>query len=65
MQNETPVGFLSATQMLERLPVSMGTLRAMTKNGKIPAIRLKGHRRVLYDWDSVRAALLRAQRESE
>jgi hypothetical protein len=59
--SEIPLGFLSAEQLLQRLPVCRATLRTWTKEGKIPVIRLTG-RRILYDWGSVSSALLRHQR---
>ena len=53
--------FLSATALLDRLPVSRRTLHNWMKDGTIPYIKTSG-RRVLFDWPSVRAALLRKQR---
>jgi Helix-turn-helix domain len=61
----TPVngsGIIDAEEMLRRLPVSRGTLLNWRKAGKIPAIEIGG--RVLFDWPSVQAALLRLQRGS-
>ena len=58
---ETPLGFLSAEQLLQRLPICRATLRTWTKAGKLPVIRLTG-RRLLYDWESCRMAILRHQR---
>jgi hypothetical protein len=54
-------GFLDATALLKRVPISRGTLRNWMSNGSIPFIRAKG-RRLLFDWPSVREALLRMQR---
>jgi excisionase family DNA binding protein len=61
MAHPPPPGFLSAEQLLQRLPISRGTLRNWIKAGKLPVIRLTG-RRLLFDWESVRTALLRRQR---
>jgi predicted site-specific integrase-resolvase len=47
--------------LLKRVPISRGTLRNWMSNGSIPFIRAKG-RRLLFDWPSVREALLRMQR---
>lgn len=55
------VGFLDADALLERLPISRGTLRNWMKKGSIPYIRTGG-RRILFDWASVREALPRRQR---
>ncbi len=54
-------GFLSADQLLTRLPISRGTLRNWCADGSIPYIATPG-RRILFDWPSVRAAMLRRQR---
>jgi predicted site-specific integrase-resolvase len=56
----TPAGFLTTSQLLERLPISRRTLSTHRAKGLIPYILLGG--RVLFCWDSVRAALLRQQR---
>ncbi len=47
--------------LLERLPVSPRTLRNWRDKGLLPFIRLPGTRRLLYDWGSIHAALLRRQ----
>jgi predicted site-specific integrase-resolvase len=57
-------GFIDTKQLLARLPVSRRTLHSWRKSGKIPSIRLCG-RRVLFDWESVRTAILRAQNNTE
>jgi hypothetical protein len=55
-------GFLSSDQLLKRLPISRGTLRNWCANGSLPYIKAGGARRILFDWPSVREALLRRQR---
>lgn len=55
-----PVGFLTVNQLLERLPISRRTLAKHRMAGKIPSIQLGD--RVLFDWATVREALLRQQR---
>jgi predicted site-specific integrase-resolvase len=54
-------GFLSEVQILPRLGVSRRTLANWRTRGLIPYIRPPGSRRILFDWESVRAALLRQQ----
>ena len=61
--NPVPAGFLTVKQLLERLPISRRTLATHRAKGLIPWISLGG--RVLFDWESVRAALLRQQRAGE
>jgi len=61
-QQDDTGGFLTVTQLLERLPISRRTLANHRRKGLIPWINLGG--RVLFDWESVRAALLRQQRAS-
>jgi len=56
-----PVGFIDTDELLRRLPVSRGTIRNWRKSGRLPYICLAG-RRVLFDWESCRQALLRNQR---
>jgi predicted site-specific integrase-resolvase len=56
-----PAGIIDEKEMLRRLPISRRTLWNWRTSGKIPYIQLGG-RRVLYDWDCVRASLLRQQR---
>lgn len=56
-----PAGFLDADALLQRVPFSRGTLRNRMKDGTIPFIRAGG-RRIIFDWPSVRDALLRMQR---
>jgi len=63
LPNPVPAGFLTVNQLLERLPISRRTLATHRAKGLIPWINLGG--RVLFDWESVRAALLRQQRASE
>lgn len=54
------VGFLNEKQLLEKVPVSRRTLFSWRAQNKIPWIQMGG--RVLFDWESVRNALLRQQR---
>jgi predicted site-specific integrase-resolvase len=54
-------GFLSESQIIPRLGISRRTLANWRNKGVIPYIRPPGGRRILFDWDSVRAALLRRQ----
>jgi predicted site-specific integrase-resolvase len=58
-------GFLSESQLLPRLGVSRRTLKTWRDRGLIPFCRLPGSRRILFDWESVRGALLRAQKNTE
>jgi len=53
-------GFISKEVLLQRLPISSGTLNNWMKNQKIPFVKI--HRRVLFDWPSVRQSLLHRQR---
>jgi hypothetical protein len=53
--------FLSADEVLQRLPIGRGTLRVWCQAGKVPFIRLTG-RRLLFHWPSVQESLLRQQR---
>lgn len=46
-------------QLVTRLPLSPRSISAGIKDGWIPAIRLPGGRKLLFDWDVVRAALRR------
>lgn len=55
-------GFLSADELLRKLPVSRGTLHNYVKQGVIPCVRLGG-RRILFHWPSVQESLLRRQRQ--
>jgi predicted DNA-binding transcriptional regulator AlpA len=52
--------FIDEKELLKRLPVSRRTLFNYRANGKVPYVRLGG-RRILFHWDSVKAALLRHQ----
>jgi predicted site-specific integrase-resolvase len=54
-------GFLNESQILPRLGVSRRTLATWRCKGVIPYIRPPGGRRILFDWDSVKAALMRQQ----
>jgi hypothetical protein len=62
-QHNNAAGFLTVGQLLERVPISRRTLANHRRKGLIPWINLGG--RVLFDWPSVRTALLRQQRASE
>jgi hypothetical protein len=62
-QNDTENNFKTVNQVLARLPISRRTLWELRKKGVIPWISLGG--RVLFDWESVRAALIRQQRGAE
>jgi hypothetical protein len=53
--------FLTEKQLLEKIPTSRRTLFDWRATGKIPFIRLGGQK-VIYHWESVRQALLRAQK---
>ncbi len=54
------VGFLNEAEVLERIPVSRSTLSTWKEGGVIPFIRVG--RRCLYDWPSVKSALLQRQK---
>jgi predicted site-specific integrase-resolvase len=56
-----PTGFQSTSQILPLLGVSRRTFGTWRKRGLIPYVRLPGSRKLLFDWASVRAALLRRQ----
>jgi hypothetical protein len=61
LEPHTPVQrFFDEKAILERVPVSRRTWWLWKSKGLIPYIRIG--RRVLYDWPSVREALLRMQR---
>ena len=51
-------GFLDFNQLGERVPYSPRRLRDLVKDGTIPAIRLPGARKLLFDWANVRRALV-------
>jgi hypothetical protein len=51
--------FLDEKELLEKIPVCRRTLNSWRKKKLIPFIRLPGTRRVLYDFELVRAAFLR------
>jgi len=55
-------GFISADELLKRLPVSRGTLHNWIKAGKIPVVKL--NHRLLFFYPNVRDALLRQQRQA-
>jgi hypothetical protein len=56
-------GFLSADELLKKIPVSRGTLHNWCRSGKIPYTKMPG--RILFCWPNVREALLRQQRGGE
>ena len=53
---------LSENELLTRLPVSRRTLYALRRAGRVPYIKLS--RRVLYDWETVRGALITNERSA-
>jgi hypothetical protein len=55
-------GFLTLEQLRERLPLSERTIRGLAKKGLLPVVVLPKSRRLLFDWETVRNALLRHQR---
>jgi len=57
--NQRSPEFISASQLLKRIQICKRTLQSWVKSGQIPAVRLRGARRVLYHWPSVESALLR------
>lgn len=59
------VGIISETQLLGKIPICRRTLHSWREKNLIPFIRLPGTRRILYDYESVRAALLRMERSAE
>ena len=61
LQAANDTGFLDFKQLCERLPLGERTLREAIKRRIIPHVRLPGARRLLFDWENVRAALLRHQ----
>ena len=58
----TQSGFLGFKTLCELVPLSERTLRKAVKKGQIPHIRLPGARRLLFDWETTRQAILRFQR---
>ena len=54
--------FLTFIELCALVPLSERTLREAIKRGQIPAIRLPGARRLLFDRHAVEAALRRYQR---
>jgi predicted DNA-binding transcriptional regulator AlpA len=59
-QGKTPAEIIDERELRKRLPISRRTIYNLRVAGKIPSIKL-GHR-TLYDWQSVRNALLRLQK---
>jgi predicted site-specific integrase-resolvase len=58
-------GFQSEEQIRPLLGVSRRTLKNWRDRGLIPYVKLPGSRRILFDWPSVQAAILRQQRGGE
>lgn len=59
---EEGVGFINDAELLRRIPVCKATLKNWRTRGWLPYI--KAGARILYHWPTVRAALLRRQREA-
>lgn len=57
-----PFGFVGLEQLRTLVPLSERTIRTAIKRGYIPAIRLPGARRLLFDPAAVQAALQRFSR---
>lgn len=55
-----PAAFIDESEALKRVPVSRRTWFNWRERKGLPVIKVG--KRVLYDWDSVRAWLLRQQR---
>jgi predicted site-specific integrase-resolvase len=55
-----PETFLSKAELLQRLPISSATLNGWMRDQKIPFVKIQ--RRVLFNWENVREALLRHQK---
>jgi predicted site-specific integrase-resolvase len=55
-------GFLSQSELLPRLGISRRTLANWRRRGLIPYVKLPGSRRLLFDWQNVKAALLRQEK---
>jgi predicted site-specific integrase-resolvase len=62
---ENPGGFNSEAEILPLVGVSRRTLKKWRERGLIAYVKLPGSRRILYSWESVRSALLRAQKNTE
>jgi predicted site-specific integrase-resolvase len=56
-----PGGFKSEKEILLLVGVSRRTLKSWRERGLIPYVKLPGSRRILFDWDSVKSALMRQQ----
>jgi hypothetical protein len=63
LNQDQHLGFIDEPTVLVRVPVCRKTWGKWRKKGLIPYVRIG--RRNLYDWESVRAALLRMQRGGE
>lgn len=53
---------LTESELLTKLPVSRRTLFTLRREGRVPFIRVK--RKLLYDWETVRGALLANERSA-
>ena len=53
---------ISFDDLVARLPQGPRTLREEIKKGRIPAIRLPGARRLMFDWENVQRSLRRFER---
>jgi hypothetical protein len=60
-KGKSPIGFIDFVELALRIPLCERSLREAIRRGQIPSIRLPHSRRVMFDWDSVREALLRMQ----
>ena len=56
-----PEGFIDTEELSRRLNCSVGTIQNWRRSGKLPYIKTPG-RLVIFDWPSVKVALLRMQR---
>jgi hypothetical protein len=59
-ENQQQADFINEHELLGRVPISRRTLYTWRDKGTIPYI--KGARRVIYFWPSVRESLLRLQK---
>ena len=56
-----PEGFIDTKELSRRLGCSTGTIQNWRRSGRLPYIKTPG-RLVIFDWPSVKAAILRMQR---
>ena len=64
-QYSTSPTFIDFAELSRHVPLCERSLRQAIRDGRIPSIRLKGARRLLFHWGSVQEALLRLQRGLE